>query len=116
MAMVKVITRFVSGYCLHLVGVFAEMYSCIFSLRAHLVVAGVEAGSSSFQFSCLAVVMILGTASSGGSVVFKQRVMDGGGWFPSSVCGFFGAQGFNAVPGCCVEGVLPELIFLQGFG
>ena len=59
MAMVKVITRFVSGYCLHLVGVFAEMYSCIFSLRAHLVVAAVEAGSSSFQFSCLAVVMIL---------------------------------------------------------
>ena len=65
MAMVKVVTRFVSGYCLHLVGVFAEMYSCIFSLRAHLVVAGVEAGSSSFQFSCLAVFMILCTASSG---------------------------------------------------
>ena len=98
------------------VGVFAEMYSCIFSLRAHLVVAGVEAGSSSFQFSCLAVVMILCTASSGGSVVFKQRVMDGGGRFPSSVCGFFGAQGFDAVPGCCVEGALLELVFLQGFG
>ena len=86
MAMVKVITRFVSGYCLHLVGVFAEMYSCIFSLRAHLVVAGVGVGLVSFQFSCLAVVMILCTASSGGSVVFKQRVMDGGGGFhPPSV-------------------------------
>ena len=59
MAMVKVITRFVSGYCLHLVGVFAEMYSCIFSLRAHLVVAGVGVGLVSFQFSCSAVVMIL---------------------------------------------------------
>ena len=81
MAMVKVITRFVSGYCLHLVGVFAEMYSCIFSLRAHLVVAGVGVGLVSFQFSCSAVVMILCTASSGGSVVVKQRVMDGGGGF-----------------------------------
>ena len=81
MAMVKVITRFVSGYCLHLVSVFAEMYSCIFSLRAHLVVAGVGVGLVSFQFSCSAVVMILCTASSGGSVVVKQRVMDGGGGF-----------------------------------
>ena len=83
---------------------------------AHLLVPDPGVDSSSVQFSCSAVVMILCTASSGGSVVFKQRVMDGGGWFPSSVCGFFGAQGFNAVPGCCVEGVLPELIFLQGFG
>ena len=33
MAMLKVVTRFVSGYFLHLVGVFSEMYSCIFYLR-----------------------------------------------------------------------------------
>ena len=111
--------KFVSGYCMHPV---ASIETCrrIVPPRvlfwAHLLVPDVEAGSSSVQFSCSAVVMILCTASSGGSVVFKQRVMDGGGWFPSSVCGFFGAQGFNAVPGCCVEGVLPELIFLQGFG
>ena len=107
--------KFVSGWFSHRSSA-AEMYSFILSLRAHLVVAGLGVGLVSVQFSCSAVVMILCTASSGGSVVFKQRVMDGGGWFPSSVCGFFGAQGFNAVPGCCVEGVLPELIFLQGFG
>ena len=59
MAMVKVITRFVSGYCLHRVGVFSEMYSCIFSLRAHLVVAGVGVGLVSFQFSCSAALTIL---------------------------------------------------------
>ena len=59
MAMVKVVTRFVSGYFLHLVGVFSEMYSCIFFFAAHLVVAGVGVGLVSFQFSCSAVLTIL---------------------------------------------------------
>lgn len=79
MAMVKVITRFVSGYCLHLVGVFAEMYSCIFSLRAHLVVAGVGVDLASIQFSCSVATAIFCTASSGESVVFEQRMLEDDG-------------------------------------
>ena len=82
--MLRVKIKFVSGYCMHPV---ASIETCrrIVPPRvlfwAHLLVPDVEAGSSSVQFSCSAVVMILCTASSGGSVVFKQRVMDGGGGF-----------------------------------
>ena len=70
--------RFVSGYCMHPVA-SVETYRRIVPPRvlfwAHLLVPDLEVGSSSVQFSCSAVVMILCTASSGGSVVFKQRVM-----------------------------------------
>ena len=114
--MVRVVARLLSGYCLHLPDVFTGTHKCISSLRPHPVVAGVGVDLASIQFSCSVATAIFCTASSGGSLVFKQRVMDGGGWFPSSVCGFFGAQGFDAVPGCCVEGALLELVFLQGFG
>lgn len=78
--MLRVKIKFVSGWFSHRSSA-AEMYSFILSLRAHLVVAGLGVGLVSVQFSCSAVVMILCTASSGGSVVVKQRVMDGGGGF-----------------------------------
>ena len=81
MAMLKVVTRFVSGYCLHLPDVFTGTHRCISSLRPHPVVAGVRADLASVQFSCSVVLAIFCTASSGGSLVFKQRVMDGGGGF-----------------------------------
>ena len=81
MAMVRVMARLLSGYCLHLPDVFTGTHRCISSLRPHPVVAGVRADLASVQFSCSVVLAIICTASSGGSLVFKQRVMDGGGGF-----------------------------------
>ena len=76
--------KFVSGYCMH-PDADAETYRRSIPPRvlfwAHLLVPDPGVDSSSVRFSCSAVVMILCTASSGGSVVFKQRVMDGGGGF-----------------------------------
>ena len=76
--------RFVSGYCMH-PDVDTETYRRSIPPRvffwAHLLVPDLGVDSSSVQFSCSAVVMILCTASSGGSAVVKQRVMDGGGGF-----------------------------------
>ena len=109
--MVRVVARLLSGYCLHLPDVFTGTHKCISSLRPHPVVAGVGVDLASIQFSCsvataIFVLLLLGECC-------FQAAGDGWwGWFPGSVCGFFGAQGFDAVPGCCVEGVLPESVLL----